>query len=282
MAYVFRNLALLFFSLTCVTEIALGAVEWEMSYPINIEVSPKDAAVSTDGNWIYILTKDGNILIYSSDGQFEDTIHVGSHISFVKAGPSENQLIVGSNKNKTVQILSFEFIQKIDISGASVLGSAEAPVVIVVFMDYQCPYCAQFMPLLERVLENNPQKVKVAYKHYPLKMHKAARSAAAASLVAAQEGRFRELHFLMLDDYKNLTDENILEKASNLGFDRNDFQKKMASPAIQSRIQKDMQDGKQAGISGVPAVFINGILLKSRTLENIQEIIDQELRKVEQ
>ena len=109
-------------------------------------------------------------------------------------------------------------------------------------------------------------------------MHKAALSAAAASLAAAREGRFRELHALMEADYKSLTDESILDMALSRGFDREAFRKKMAAPAVMLQIQKDMQDGKKAGVSGIPSVFINGKQLKNRSLEGFQQMIEQEIK----
>lgn len=261
----------------CCAAIGEAAVDWQLTSAIDIRQTPMDAAMSTSGNWIYVLTKTGDILIYSSDGQLDDTIHVGKNISFISPGSSDNQLLIGNGKGKTVQILSMEFVREIDISGAPVLGLPDAPITIVVFMDYQCPYCARLMPVLEQVLQKYPEQVKIVYKQYPLKMHKAALSAAAASLVAARENRFRELHSLMLDDFKNLTDESILDKASSLGFDHEAFQKKMASPVVLLQIQKDMQDGKKAGVSGIPSVFINGKKLKNRSLAGFQQMIDQEI-----
>lgn len=255
-------------------------VAWQAAPAVDIGRKPKDAAISASGDWVYVLTEDGDILIYSSaDGQLEDRIHVGDHISFIAAGATDNQLLTGSRKDRTLQILTLEFIKDIDISGAPFIGSADAPVSIVVFMDYECPYCAQLMPMIEQVLERNPRQVKVVYKQFPLKMHKAALTAAAAALAAAREDRFWELHTLMFDDYRNLTDETILDMAVGLGFDRNIFRKQMASPDLLLHIQKDIQDGKAAGVAGIPSVFINGRTLKKRSVAGFQELIDQALKK---
>lgn len=278
MAIIFRVLSFLAI-IGVVNAAAVGeaTVNWQLAPAIDIGQTPKDATMSASGKWIYVLTKQGDILVYTSGGQLEDTIHVGESISFISPGPSDDQLLVGSGKGKTVQMLSLAFVRDIDISGAPVLGLPDAPVTIIVFMDYQCPYCARLMPVLEQVLERYPKQVKIVYKQYPLKMHKAALSAAAASLVAAREGRFREFHDVLMEDYKNLTDEIILDRASGLGFDREWFQKEIASPAVLLQIQKDMQDGKKAGVSGIPSVFINGKRLKNRSLTGFQQMIDQEI-----
>ena len=268
-------------SIACATATAEATVNWQLAPDIDIGQTPKDAVVSSDGKRIYVLTKAGDIMIFSSEGQLEDTIHAGEDISFISPGPSDNQLLIGSGKGKTVRMLSVEFVREIDISGAPVLGPHDAPVTIIVFMDYQCPYCARLMPVLKQVLQKYPSRVKVAYKQYPLKMHKAALSAAAASLVAARKGRFHDLHDVLMEDYKNLTDEIILDKASDLGFVRETFRKEMDSPDIMTLIQKDMQDGKRAGVSGIPSVFINGKRLKNRSLAGFQQMIDREMTALE-
>ena len=121
----------------CAATAGVAAVNWQLAPAIDIGQTPKDAVVSTSGDWIYVLTKTGDILIYSSGGKLEDTIHVGKHISFISPGHSDNQLLIGSGNKKTVQMLSLEFVREDDISGAPVLGLPDAPVAIVVFMDYR-------------------------------------------------------------------------------------------------------------------------------------------------
>lgn len=276
MAYVLRAF-LMIFLIACCSVGDAAEVEFSRIAGFDIPGSPIDVAVSSDGKQIYALTKTGDVLIYGSDGRPAGTVHVGKEINFIRSGPSENQLLIGSTKLKSLKTISLEFIHEIDISGAPFQGAADAPVVIAVFMDYQCPYCARLKPVLDKVLELNSGQVKIAYMQFPLKMHKAALSAAEAALVAFAEGKFQALHELMEDDYRDLNDEKILDKAVNLGFDRETFQQKMNDPGILKQIQQDLEAGKQAGVTGIPTVFINGRQLKKRSLEGFQELIDREL-----
>jgi protein-disulfide isomerase len=253
-------------------------LEWQSVFSVDTGRAPLDAVVSESGKQIYVLTDEGDILVYTSDGELEGRVHVGD-IDFIAAGPSDNVLLAGNAKAKTLQSISLEFIHDIDVSGAPFMGPVDAPVVIAVFMDYQCPYCVRLESVLKKVLEKNPDTVKVSFKQFPLKMHDAALSAAAAALAAFEEGKFPELHALLKEDYKSLDDEKILEKALSLGFGRDQFQQKMDDPDILKRIQKDIKDGKEAGVSGIPSVFINGRRLKKRSLEQFQEMIDKELGK---
>jgi protein-disulfide isomerase len=275
---IYRALMVFFLMVSCTVADAAD-LEWQSVFSVDTGRKPLDAVVSESGKQIYVLTEAGDIIVYTSDGELEGRVHVGKHIDFIAAGPSDNELLAGSAKAKTLQSISLEFIHDIDVAGAPFMGPADAPVVIAVFMDYQCPYCVRLESVLKKVLEKNPDTVKIAFKQFPLKMHDAALSAAAAALAASGEGKFPELHALLKDDYKSLDDEKILEKAVTLGFDRDQFRQKMADPDIQKRIQKDIKDGKAAGVSGIPSVFINGRRLKKRTLDQFQEMIDRELGK---
>lgn len=136
------------------------------------------------------------------------------------------------------------------------------------------------MPLLEQVLEKNPDKIKIAFKHFPLKMHKAALIAATASLYADTQGKFYEFHNLLMQNSKSLNEEKILDIAVEIGFQRSEVKKQIRNPVLLKKIQKDIADGKQAGVNSVPKVFINGHLLKQRTMEEFQKRIDKEMKKL--
>jgi len=134
------------------------------------------------------------------------------------------------------------------------------------------------VPILEQVLEKNPDSIKIAFKHYPLKNHESALAAAAASLYADSKGKFQKFNARMKDNYENLTETKIMEIADELGLGGSETQKQFSNPILLRKIQKDIADGKKAGVRGVPKVFINGRPVKQRTLEGIQEMIDKELK----
>ena len=115
----------------------LALVEWNIHKTLKLDTPPLDVAVSKNGNSIFVLTKSGKILIYSSDGKLKDKIDVGNHIDQIKPGPGEEWLFLSSRKNKTVEILHIDFIQHIDISGSPFQGEKNAPVAIAVFSDFQ-------------------------------------------------------------------------------------------------------------------------------------------------
>ncbi len=112
-------------------------VEWDVQKTLRLEKPPVDVAVSMTGTQIFVLTEQGSILIYSSDGALQDEIVVGDHVDGIHAGPSEDILYVTSRKNKTIEYINIDFIHDIDISGSPFKGASEAPVTIAFFNDYQ-------------------------------------------------------------------------------------------------------------------------------------------------
>jgi hypothetical protein len=114
-----------------------GLVDWDVKKTLKIEKTPVDVAVSLNGRWVFVLTAQGSILIYSGDGRLEDEITVGKHVDGIKVGPEQDILILSSRKNKTVEILVLDFIRNIDVSNSPFKGPTDAPVTIAVFSDFQ-------------------------------------------------------------------------------------------------------------------------------------------------
>ena len=112
-------------------------VEWNLHRTFKTLKVPLDVDVSIDGRWVFVLTDQGEILIYSSNGRLKDTIHVGDTIDEIKAGPREDILFLSSRKDSTVQLITLDFIQQINITGSPFKGPADAPVAIAVFSDFQ-------------------------------------------------------------------------------------------------------------------------------------------------
>ncbi|MBW2710402.1 MAG: thioredoxin domain-containing protein [Deltaproteobacteria bacterium] len=138
------------------------------------------------------------------------------------------------------------------------------------------------MPLLEQVLENNPENVKIVFKNFPLRRHKYATKAAMAALAADGQGKFWQFHDRLFKNYKQLSDQKIKDIARDLGFDIEKFEKQMKDPGILAQIRQDMLDGNQAGVRGTPTVFIGGRLLRNWSPKEFQKLIDKELGRTKQ
>ena len=136
------------------------------------------------------------------------------------------------------------------------------------------------MPLLEQVLETYPKEVKLVFMNFPLRSHKFARQAAAASLAADRQGKFWEFHDRLFNHYNRLNDEKIREIAVDLGLNMDEFEKDTKDPKLLAKINQDVRIGIGVGVKGIPSIFINGRLLKNRNLKGFQSIIEKELKKV--
>jgi len=254
-------------------------VEMTVARTLTLEETPVDSALSAGGKYIFVLTDKGTVLVYTPDGKLNDTIPVDKSIDSIKAGPREEILLLVSSKSKTVQVAVLEFIQEIDISGSPFRGTADAPVTIALFTDFQCPYCARILPLLNQVLEKNKDKVKLVFKNFPLSTHQFARKAAAAAFAAGRQGKFWELHDRLFQNYNRLNDQVVQEQAQQLGLDMQKFEKDMNDPQITQVINQDYQDGLKAGVRGTPTIFVNGSLLRNTSHDGFQAAIDKELEK---
>jgi protein-disulfide isomerase len=129
------------------------------------------------------------------------------------------------------------------------------------------------------VLKNNAGKVKLVFKNFPLRRHKFAMKAAMAALAADKQGKFWKFHDQLFLEYDKLSDQKIGEIARNLGFNSEEFEKMMKNPKISAKIQQDILDGQEAGITGTPTIFVNGRRLREVSLNGLQMLIDKELNK---
>jgi len=115
---------------------SFASMEWGLEHTLQMDQSPLDVAVSPDGKHIFVLTESG-IFVYSQDGKLEDKIDVGYPVDQMKIGPGGKRLFLTSTKDRTVQVLTIDFIVDINVSGSPYKGRQDAPVVIAVFSDYQ-------------------------------------------------------------------------------------------------------------------------------------------------
>jgi len=130
------------------------------------------------------------------------------------------------------------------------------------------------------VLEQYPNEVKLVIKNFPLtRIHKNAMPAAIAALAANQQGKYWEMNSQLFKNYNQLSDEKIDEIAQSLGLDMTQFKKDIENPDLAAQVQRDLQDGVQAGVRGTPTIFINGRLLQQRSLPGFKQMIDEELAK---
>lgn len=157
------------------------------------------------------------------------------------------------------------------------LGPADAKVTIVEFSDYECPFCKRAEASVEQVKAAYGDKIRIAYRNYPLPFHQNARPAAQAALCANEQGKFWAMHDKLMSA-KDLSAANLQQIATDVGLDRKKFDDCVAAERGKEMIEADLAAGQAAGVNGTPAFFINGRLLDgAQPFEKFQEIIDEEL-----
>ena len=141
------------------------------------------------------------------------------------------------------------------------IGRADAPVTVIGFIDFECPYCRAFLPATRKLRAND--QVRLIFKHYPLQRHSKAYSAAKASVCAGRQGRFWEYHDLALSGEHRLTESGLAEIAKVTGLEVATFEECLTSQEPEQEIQRDLDLGRLIGVNGTPTIFINGRRLDS-------------------
>jgi protein-disulfide isomerase len=159
-------------------------------------------------------------------------------------------------------------------------GPAGAPVTIVEFSDFQCPYCGREVPVIDRLMKEYDGKVRLVFRHFPLDFHPFAEKAAEAAVCAAEQGKFWELHDKMFSNQQKLAVDDLKGYAKSVGVDAAKFDKCLDSGEKKPQIDADQKAGTEAGVNGTPAFFINGIFINgAQPYEQIKQTVDRELKK---
>jgi protein-disulfide isomerase len=162
---------------------------------------------------------------------------------------------------------------------ARVRGNPQAPITIVEFSDFQCPFCQRADGTVKELLSKYKGRVKLAYRDFPLsQIHSRAQEAAEASRCAAEQGKFWEYHDLLFSQFGKLDRPTLVEHARSLKLDAKSFEDCLSSGKHSSEVERDQQEGTEAGVNGTPAFFINGVFLSgAQPAAAFEKIIDEEL-----
>jgi len=164
------------------------------------------------------------------------------------------------------------------VPGAPFRGPKNAPVTIVAFSDFQCPFCAKAQAVLQDVLEAYPQEVKLVYRHFPPEHNTQAKLAAEAAECAAQQGRFWEYHDQVFAHASQLNPAGLQALAETLRLDLQAFSTCLDAGKARARVAEDLAAGRGAGLTETPTFFINGRIVEGAPpLATFKKMIDQQL-----
>lgn len=222
-------------------------------------------------------------------------------LAFVACGPSEERLErIEEQQGKILEKLTaleqalqgaraaarpqrpqedYDKVYPIDLAGAAIKGNPDAPVTLTEWSDFECPYCARVAAPIQELLDKYPDKLKVAYKHFPLSFHRAARPTAIASLAAAEQGCFWQFHDVLFEQTtkRALDASKIDEYAKQAGCDVAKFKADLEANGDKygARVDADYQQGAAADVRGTPALYINGRKVRDRSVAGMSAMIEQ-------
>jgi protein-disulfide isomerase len=186
------------------------------------------------------------------------------------------------NKEQKVEIRLEPFRVSLNNEGAPSRGPSGSSVTLTEFSDFQCPYCKGFFPVLKQLEEKYGDRVQIVYRQYPIpSLHPFAFKAAEASLCAHDQGKFWELHDLMFEEQNQLAVKDLKAKAGRLGLDQKKFDSCLDSGRHTERVQEDMKEGSRVGVTGTPALFVNGVEVDGGAVpfEVVAKALDKELAR---
>ncbi len=252
-----------------------GDVNWKVQKSWSIPAKSLDFVQTLDEKKVFVLTNDSKVRVFTADGRELGAVPVSSGVSAIDIAPRGEMLYLMDSQGKRYSALSISINQKLDVSGAPVRGKADAPVTIVEFSDFQCPFCIQTVPVVEAVLAAHPDTVRLIFKHMPLRMHPQAESAARAAIAAQKQGKFWEMHDALFTLGENdWGSESVIEStAKKIGLDMARFTADWNSEDTRMRLTKDMMDAQNADVTGTPTLFINGKPVEDRTKEVMTKMI---------
>ena len=152
-------------------------------------------------------------------------------------------------------------IQKTQIAGDDwIRGRADAPVTILEYGDFECPYCAMARPVLEGLVNEYSEDIRLVYRHFPITTtHPHARIAAESAEAAGAQGKFWEMHDMLFTHQDRLEFEDLRRYAQAVGLDLRRFDQEMQNRVYEDEVRRDYRRGIQDGVNGTPSIFINGL-----------------------
>lgn len=157
------------------------------------------------------------------------------------------------------------------------LGPQDAPVTLLEYGDLECPYCGRAHPEVKAVLAAYPDRVRFVFRHFPItSLHPHAQAAALATEAAGAQGKFWEMHDLVLTHQQHLADDDLRRYAEQIGLDAALFERDLAEQRYAAQVKQDFRNGANDGVNGTPTFFLNGLRYDGpRDRDALSDAIDE-------
>lgn len=196
-----------------------------------------------------------------------------------------NQLIAGlKEKAKVEQRLEKPPVIRAQVSAGNdpCIGPTQAKITMIEFSDFQCPFCGRARPTIQQIIETYKNDLKYCFRDFPLSFHQDSFLAHLAAACANEQGtdKFWEYNRKLFSNQQAIKADNLKAYAKEVGLNMKTFNECLTSRKYEGKVQKDIQEGVQAGVAGTPGFFINGIPISgAQPFAKFKEVIDEELKK---
>ncbi len=243
---------------------------------LKAEVSDKVPPLSEEDKKAFY---EANKARFGSTAEAEALKQIADNLPRQKESERRREFFAELRAKAQVKILLDPPRVAVDPSDDPAKGPQDAPVTMVIFSDFQCPYCARVVPTLHRLTDQYGNKLRVVFRDFPLlQIHKDAAKAAEAATCAAEQGKFWEMHDKLFENQGALQVEALKKRAAELSLDTAAFDSCLDSGRHAAEWQQDTADAQRYGVTGTPAVFVNGRLLSgAQPFEGFAQVIDEEL-----
>ena len=167
----------------------------------------------------------------------------------------------------------------LDTSRGPALGPASAKVTVVVFADFECPYCRRAVATLHSLAQKYGDQLRLVFRNRPLPLHAHAKLAAEAALAADAQGHFWEFHDWLFSPEAKLDLDSLVAEADHLGLDAARFRADVTGNRYAARIAQDEQEADELDVAGTPTFFVNGLRVTGLQPQVLEELVDAELRR---
>jgi protein-disulfide isomerase len=232
------------------------------------------------------VTEDAKRAVYESNPQqfqgrpeAEALAQIEGNLKRVREAEARRRFMEALRSKNPVRVFMSPPRVAIDTRNEPYKGPENAEITLVVFSDYQCPYCSRLEPALKQIQQKYGNKVKTVFRDFPLsQIHPNAIKSAEAAGCASEQGKFWEMHDKMFSDQRALAPTALKRSAAEVGMDEGKFAECLDSGRKAVEWQRDMRDGQRYGVTGTPSVFINGRMFRGpSTVESLSAVIDEEL-----
>lgn len=258
---------------------ARAEVQWSRLGAIQLDDPPKDITLSRDGTTAYVLTEHGILLVSLQENKVSDKIPLTEQFDRILLSADEASVLLTKPQSREITMLQIMQVYDIPTGKSPIIGNPKAPVSVVAFLDFQCPYCARVYPTLQQLLAKYPKDVNLIIKHYPLPMHRFAEKAACAALAAEKQKKYEKMAEILFANFNQINDQTIPQYAQQAGLDMKKFDKDIADAEPAAVIAADKQLAQQMKVRAVPTLFVNGAAAKGRSIEALSQMVEQAKQK---